>query len=134
MEKLMKTAKTVDTILKIAYKILQVGGIILLVSCGILLVACFVDKVPTAEVTSVSVSDVELVFSEPQMVDTKVVVIEMLVAMVLAGIIIFITCYMIKVLRKVLEPMKTGQPFNGTVSGCLRYCRISYVNPFVLYV
>ena len=95
MEKLMKTSKTVDTILKVAYKILQVGGIILLVSCGILLVAYFVEKVPAAEVTevtSVSISDVELVFREPQMLDTKVVVIEMLVAMVLAGIIISITC------------------------------------------
>lgn len=116
MEKLMKTSKTVDTILKVVYKIMQVAGIILLVSIGICIVAQFVDKLPMAELTSVSVSDVELIFKEPILIDSGKAVIEMVATLVVALLVIGITCYMIKLLRKVLAPMIVGQPFDGTVS------------------
>lgn len=42
--------------------------------------------------------------------------IEMGTTMVMALISIAVTCYLIKVLRKVLAPMIDGQPFDGTVS------------------
>lgn len=116
MEKLMKTSKTVDTILKVVYKILQVAGIIIFVGVGICLVAEAMGKLPPAELTAVSFGDVELQFAEPQIVDNTFMTIEMSTTMVMALIAIAVTCYLIKVLRRVLAPMMTGQPFDGTVS------------------
>ena len=127
MEKLMKTSKTLDNILRIAYKLMQVAGIILLVSIGICIVAQFVDKLPMAELTSVSVSDVELTFKEPMMIDSSKAVIEMVVTLVVALLVIGITCYMIKLLRKVLAPMIVGQPFDGTVSKNLKKLGIAVI-------
>lgn len=116
MEKLMKTSKTVDTILKVVYKILQVAGIIIFVGVGICLIAEMFDKLPPAELATVSFGDVKLDFAEPQIVDNTFMTIEMGTTMVMALISIAVTCYLIKVLRKVLAPMIEGQPFDGTVS------------------
>ena len=127
MEKLMKTSKTVDTILKVVYKIMQVAGIILLVSIGICIIAQFVDKLPTAELTSVSVSDVELFFKEPIMIESSKAVIEMVATLAVALLVIGITCYMIKLLRKVLAPMMVGQPFDGTVSKNIKKLGIAVI-------
>ena len=127
MEKLMKTSKTVDTILKVVYKILQVAGIILLVSVGICMIAQFVDKLPTTELTSVTVSDVELIFKEPMMIDSANAVIEMVVTLIMALLVIALTCYMVKQLRNVLAPMIEGQPFKGTVSGNIKKLGIAVI-------
>ncbi|MBP3595380.1 MAG: hypothetical protein J6J44_12675 [Lachnospiraceae bacterium] len=127
MEKLMKTSKTLDNILRIVYKLMQVAGIILLVSIGICIVAQFVDKLPMAELTSVSVSDVELTFKEPMLIDSSKAVIEMVVTLVVALLVIGITCYMIKLLRKVLAPMIVGQPFDGTVSKNIKKLGIAVI-------
>jgi len=127
MEKLMKTSKTVDTILKVVYKIMQVAGVILLVSIGICIIAQFVDKLPMAELTSVSVSDVELIFKEPIMIESSKAVIEMVATLAVALLVIGITCYMIKLLRKVLAPMIVGQPFDGTVSKNIKKLGIAVI-------
>ncbi len=120
MDKLMKTSKTVDTILKVLYKILQVAGIILLVSIAICIVAQLLDKLPAAELTEVTVSDVELAFKEPLLINSNQAILEMGVTLVLALGVITITCYVIKLLRNVLAPMIVGQPFDGTVSGNIK--------------
>ena len=116
MEKLMKTSKTVDTILKVVFKILQVAGIIIFVGVGICLVAEALGKLPPAELAAVSFGDVELRFTEPQIVDNSFMAFEMGTTMIMVLIAITVTCYLIKVLRKVLVPMIKGQPFDGTVS------------------
>lgn len=127
MEKLMKTSKTVDTILKVVYKILQVGGIIIFVGVGICLLAEALGQLPPAELTSVSFGDVELIFAEPQIVDNSFMVIEMGTTLVMALIAIAVTCYLIKVLRKVLVPMIAGQPFDGTVSTNIKKLGITII-------
>lgn len=127
MEKLMKTSKTVDTILKVVYKILQVGGIIILVGVGICIIAGALGQLPPAELTSVSFGDVELIFAEPQIVDTSFMMIEMGTTLVMALIAIAVTCYLIKVLRKVLVPMIAGQPFDGTVSTNIKKLGITVI-------
>ncbi len=127
MEKLMKTSKTVDTILKVVYKILQVGGIIIFVGVGICLIAGALGQLPPAELTSVSFGDVELIFAEPQIVDNSFMAIEMGTTLVMALIAIAVTCYLIKVLRKVLVPMTAGQPFDGTVSTNIKKLGITII-------
>ncbi|MBP3578562.1 MAG: DUF2975 domain-containing protein [Lachnospiraceae bacterium] len=127
MEKLMKTSKTVDTILKVVYKILQVGGIIIFVGVGICLIAGALGQLPPAELTSVSFGDVELIFAEPQIVDNSFMAIEMGTTLVMALIAIAVTCYLIKVLRKVLVPMIAGQPFDGTVSTNIKKLGITII-------
>jgi len=127
MEKLMKTSKTVDTILKVVYKILQVGGIIIFVGVGICLVAEMLGQLPPAELTAVSFGNVELQFAKPQIVDNSFMAIEMGTTMVMALIAIAVTCYLIKVLRKVLAPMIKGQPFDGTVSTNIKKLGITMI-------
>ncbi|MBO5177060.1 MAG: DUF2975 domain-containing protein [Lachnospiraceae bacterium] len=127
MEKLMKTSKTVDTILKVVYKILQVGGIIIFVGVGICLIAGALGQLPPAELTSVSFGDVELIFAEPQIVDNSFMTIEMGTTLVMALLAIAVTCYLIKVLRKVLVPMIAGQPFDGTVSTNIKKLGITII-------
>ena len=89
--------------------------------------AQFVDKLPMSELTSVSVSDVELYFKEPILVDSSKAVIEMVVTLMVALLVIGITCYMIKLLRKVLAPMIVGQPFDGTVSKNIKKLGIAVI-------
>ena len=127
MEKLMKTSKVVDTILKVVYKILQVGGIIIFVAVGICLVAAALGKLPPAELTGVSFGDVSLDFTEPQIVDKAFLMVEMGTTMVMSLIAIAVTCYLIKVLRKVLTPMMAGQPFDGTVSTNIKKLGITMI-------
>ena len=127
MEKLMKTSKTVDTILKVVYKILQVGGIIIFVGVGICLIAGALGQLPPAELTSVSFGDVELIFAEPQIVDNSFMAIEMGTTLVMALLAIAVTCYLIRVLRKVLVPMIAGQPFDGTVSTNIKKLGITII-------
>lgn len=116
MEKLMKTSKTVDTILKVLYKIMQVAGIIILVGMGICIGAALLDQIPVSELTGISVNDVEIQFENPQQVEASYMVTEMVIVMALSVIVIITGCYLIKVLRKVLAPMTVGEPFDGTVS------------------
>lgn len=127
MEKLMKTSKTVDTILKVVYKILQVAGIIIFIGVGICLVAEALDKLPPAELAAISFGDVKLQFAKPQMVDNSFMVVEMGITMVMALIAIAVTCYLIKVLRRVLVPMSAGQPFGGTVSTDIKKLGITII-------
>lgn len=116
MEKLMKTSKIVDTILKVAYTILKVSGIIIFVCVGIGVLIQLLGKMPTAELTGISVNEMEFQFVTPQTVSSSYAIAEMVTVMIMALIAIFASCYLIKVLRKVLAPMIVGQPFDGTVS------------------
>ena len=127
MEKLMKTSKTVDSILKVVYRILQVAGIIILVGVGICIVAELLGQLPAGELNAVTIGNVELTFIEMPSIDSTYMVIEMGITMVMALIAIAVTCYMITVLRKVLAPMMVGQPFDGTVSGNIRKLGISVI-------
>lgn len=127
MEKLMKTSKTVDTILKVVSRILQVAGVIIFVGVGVCLVAELLGKLPAAELASISFSDVKLEFKEPRLVSNTFMVIEMGTTMVMALLAITVTCYLIKVLRKVLAPMIAGQPFDGTVSSNIKKLGIACI-------
>ena len=127
MEKLMKTSKTVDTILKVVYRILQVAGVIIFVSIGICVAAELLGQLPMAEISGISISDVEFEFAEPMMVSTTFLVVDMSTVMVMALIVIATTCYLIKVLRNVLTPMIAGQPFGGTVSGNIKKLGIAII-------
>jgi len=127
MEKLMKTSKVVDTILKVVYKILQVGGIIISVAVGICLVAAALGKLPQPEFTGVSFGDVSLEFAEAIKTDSTFLFVEMGTTMIMALIAIAITCYLIKVLRRVLVPMMEGQPFDGTVSTNIKKLGITII-------
>lgn len=116
MEKLMKTSKTVDTILKVFYRIMMAAGVIVIVGIGLCLVGGLIGVTPVTEVTGVTIGGVEIVFKEPQEVATKYMLTEMITMMVMALIAIATSCYLAKVLRRVLAPMTEGQPFVGTVS------------------
>jgi len=116
MEKLMKTSKVIDTILKVVYTLFKVSGIIIFVCMGIGVSIELLGKMPPAELSGISVNDMEFQFVTPQMVSSSYAVTEVVIIMIMALIAIVTSCYLIKVLRKVLAPMIVGQPFDGTVS------------------
>ena len=61
------------------------------------------------------------------LIDSSKAVIEMVVTLVVALLVIGITCYMIQLLRKVLAPMIVGQPFDGTVSKNIKKLGIAVI-------
>ena len=127
MEKLMKTAKTVDTIFKVIYTILKVAVIITLVGIGISLAAYCFGVLPDTEVAGVTIGEVELIFREPLVVKSSYALLEIGVMMLMAIVAIVTVGYMIKVLRKVLAPMVEGKPFDGSVSGNIKKLGIAVI-------
>lgn len=122
MEKLMKTSKTVDTILNLSYRLLIVVGAIVFVCVGVCLAveAIGVDGWTITEVASISIGNMELEFQEAVQADSTFIIAELMIAMVTVVIAVTVTCYMIRILRKVLAPMIEGTPFCGTVSGHMK--------------
>ncbi len=127
MDKLMKTSKTVDTILKVLYCLLIAAGVMMVAGIGFCMVARLLDNLPSAEITGISISDVELQLREAQQVEMASVVTEMATIMISGLIVIITTCYLIRILRKVLAPMVVGQPFDGTVSSNIKKLGIAVI-------
>ena len=127
MEKLMKTSKTVDTILKVLYKIMQVSGIIILVGIGICVIAELTGLLPVSEISAITISDVTMEFKEPVTVSSSFATIEMATVMGMALIVICIMMYLFRVLRRILAPMIVGKPFDGTVSGNIKKLGIALI-------
>ena len=135
MEKLMKTSKTVDTILKVVYTLLKVAVVIILVSAVICVVAHFFGVSPETELSGVTVGGVELVFKEPLPVNSSYALLELGIMLFVAFIAVVICGYMVTILRKVLAPMTVGQPFDGTVSSNIKKLGIAViVNSVVLNI
>ena len=122
MERLMKTSKTVDAILNLSYRLLIVVGAIVFVCVGVCLAveAIGVDGWTITEVASISIGNMELEFQEAVQADSTFIIAELMIAMVTVVIAVTVTCYMIRILRKVLAPMIEGTPFCGTVSGHMK--------------
>ncbi len=128
MEKLMKTAKTVDTILKVMCILLKVAGIMLLVGLGIFLVTELMGVETDGMVTSFSLGEAEFLFKEPQQIyDSAYFTTELIMSLVFAFIIIALIAYLLKILRRIMVPMIAGTPFDGTVSGNMKKLGIAII-------
>jgi len=122
MEKLMKTSKTVDKVLKFIYRFLIIVGAIstvLSVMCLILMTVNS-DVMTTTGVNNISFSGVTFELKEIIPADKTYMMVTLLVALMIIVIVFTVSCFIIRSLRNVLNPMKEGQPFVGTVSKDLK--------------
>jgi len=128
MEKLMKTSKTVDTILKVVGILFKVAGIMITVCLGLFLVVELMDIEVDGMVTSFSLSGAEFLFKEPQPIyDNAFFMTEGIIACVIALFIVVLSAYLIKILRRIMVPMIAGNPFDGTVSKNLKKLGIAII-------
>lgn len=114
MEKMQKTAKTIDTIMKILFWIVLVG-LVLAVVAEIALALGGGSLITNAFSGTVTVNGTELDLSgypefKPMLRSTALRIVSAAVfslAVCLVGLVVF---------RKIIRPMKSGMPFEGSVS------------------
>ena len=122
MEKLMKTSKIVDKVLKIIYYLMVFMGAMSTILCilALILMAVKADVVTTMGFNSIGFSGVTFELKETVPADRTYMMATLSMALAVVVIVMVIPCYIIRLLRKVLNPMKEGQPFAGTVSKDLK--------------
>jgi len=112
-EKIMKTAKSLDVFAKIAGGICRAMGIVCVVFSVLVLIfggAMFEEGELTLELAFVKfhlADDLQAV--------TGMVRLYAVVGLIAAGVILFMAAYVSKILRRVLEPMKEGRPFEADI-------------------
>jgi len=116
MEKLRKISKVVDKILNVCYWFLIIAGAVVVMCFGL------VAFVPSLRDTimdgrwSVSLGSVDLELAKDVVTYNDAIRVTAIVTMLSMVVLVIFTCYGIKLLRRIMEPMKKQQPFVGTVS------------------
>ncbi len=116
MEKLMKTSKTVDKVLKFVYWFSIVVGVMAFAGVTCCLIAYAMGLITMTEISAASFGNVDITLKEPVQIAGSYLVAELVIALVVVMVVLSVSCYIIRLLRNVLVPMKAGQPFGGTVS------------------
>jgi len=122
MEKLMKTSKIVDKVLKFVSGLIIIMGSVIAV-LGVLcliLMATKSELVTTIGFNRISFGGVAFNLKETVPADKDYMMATLFMAVIIIVLVLTVYCYIIRLLRKVLNPMKEGQPFGGTVSRNLK--------------
>lgn len=121
MEKITKTSNIIKTILKILFWISAVVSVVSLVA---ILIALFANGDATkVDNLSITLGSYSLLLNQEYSLQQ----LTPLWCITLANVFIFgiLSCYTIKTLQSVFEPMSQGKPFSTTVSSALK--KLSYV-------
>lgn len=119
MEKLSKTSKIVDKVLKVCYWLLVVSAAIVVLVYGLIaFVPSFADVQDAS--WSLNLGNIELVLADDVMSGKSHASAESVYAIVSMVVLAGVTCYGIKLLRNILASMIKEQPFAGTVSADLK--------------
>lgn len=129
MDRLMKTAKRLDTFFKVLQKIIKITMIVMVCVLGVLTIANVVN--PNAIIAngfySVDIGPITIKLAEsysPE--DNNMVLAYAWIVMVLAAIAVIAVYYAFGQVRKILQPMSEGSPFHPTVSMNIR--KVAYVS------
>lgn len=129
MDKLMKTAKRLDTFFLVLQKIIKITMIVMVCVLGVLTVANVVN--PNAIIAngfySVDIGPITIKLAEsysPE--DNNMVLAYAWIVVVLAAIAVIAVYYAFGQVRKILQPMSEGSPFHPTVSTNIR--KVAYVS------
>lgn len=121
MEKITKTSNIIKTILKILFWISAVVSVVSLVA---ILIALFANGNATkVDNLSITLGSYSLLLNQEYSLQQ----LTPLLCITLANVFIFgiLSCYTIKTLQSVFEPMSQGKPFSTTISSALK--KLSYV-------
>ena len=116
--KLIRTAGNLDTLAKIGAGISRAAAIVCLVFS--VLVGIFGEKVMTSTAMSLDLDFLKLHLTDAYSTFTPATKLYMVVALISAGISCWMFGYGLSLVRKVLDPMKQGRPFEDHIPGVLR--------------
>ncbi len=116
--KMMKTAVVIDKILKILQGVAIVCGIIYLI---VMALALLFEKEMTPSMNVVSLGQLRLILKDDSsLLNESALKTSLAVSLVFVAISIAICVYAIGIIRKVLEPMKEGRPFDRGISKMMK--------------
>jgi hypothetical protein len=129
MNKLMNTAKKLDTFFKVLQKIMKITLIVVVCILAVLTIANFVtpDEVIANGYYSVDLGSITIELTEsysPQ--DNHMFLAYLWLGIGPAAIVVIALYYALGQIRKILKPMSEGNPFDSTVSVNIR--KIAYVS------
>lgn len=114
--KMIRTAKLLDIAANIGEKLMWLLILLLIVICA---AAMFMPEAFASSITSFSVGDISL--SVEDIEGSADVIRKYMISQLGTALIdIILTCIGIRVVRKILKPMKEGRPFETRVSDSLR--------------
>lgn len=123
MQRLTKTAKILDTVLRVVFWILVLAAVIAASGCIFSFVAHLTGSQPGAPIFGVDLGFVSLELAKDAIPTETAAKIQQSVSLVgMLGLIagVALAAYSIHLLRGILKPMKLGQPFQGTVGTGLK--------------
>lgn len=116
--KMMKTAVVIDRILKILQRVAIVCGIIYLIFMTLALL--FGEKI-VASTNVVSLGQLRLILKDDSsLLNESALKTGLSISLAFVAISIAICVYAIEIIRKVLEPMKEGRPFDKGISQMMK--------------
>ena len=121
MKKIIKTSNIIKTILKILFWIIAVVSVVSLVA---ILIALFAKGDATkVDNLSITLGSYSLLLNQEYSLQQ----LTPLLCITLANVFVFgiLSCYTIKTLQSMFEPMSQGKPFSTTISSALK--KLSYV-------
>lgn len=117
-EKMINTANTAYKIVSVL-RIIVTAGIAVYAAGLVLMMVIGMDRMPLS-VNTLSFGTVTLHLAEGALPDQTIGKAQMLGAMLPASVILAVVYYVLTVLRRILEPMKEGRPFETDVSDNIR--------------
>lgn len=129
MDKLMKTAKKLDTFFKVLQKIIKITMIVVVCVLGVLTIANMVnpDAIIGNGFYSVDIGPITIDLTEsysPE--DNNMVLTYAWIEIGLVAIAVVAVYYALGQVRKILQPMSEGNPFHPTVSMNIR--KVAYAS------
>lgn len=119
MEKLKKTASTLDTVMKILSVCIRISAIALLIGLAILAAGFFFD-LPSQMVgsgyASARLGFLTITVAESYMPDYHTVWAQVAAEIAMAFLCLIPSHLIVKSIRAILDPLKNGEPFHNTVS------------------
>ncbi len=123
MNKLNKTAKTLDTLFKVLEIMAKVGFVAMIVFIAILGGALLLNVDPNVVGTGYTVlelGNVSFTMAESVAPDAKTVMIHALVEMIIGIVGIFLAIKFLKCVRQITNPMTEGTPFRESIVANLK--------------
>lgn len=117
-QKMIKTAKTLDTIVRIGGKIIRAFGIVCLIFS--ILVLIFGSKMFVPGSLTLDLDFVKLHLSDEFQTVTKYIQMFAFAGLLVGSILCFMVCHICVLVRKILDPMKKGRPFEEGIPAYIR--------------
>ncbi len=121
-EKMVKTAKALDTVFKILERIIMICAAVCVAVLSIFTVVNFINpnSVTRTYFNLVYIEPLALGLSEEAAHDNNAILLYAWIMAAAAIAIISVVCYAINIIRKILAPMTQGNPFHPTVGKEIR--------------